>query len=298
MQHADASFTFLHRLEEIEWNVRDRRWQSALALALTVPDVCGGIAFPELVRRYRDGRVMTDRSGQPSRDVGAQYIRWFDTFAAPFFKVRQGDAAAYIGGQRCWQLRCEYLHQNRGFDNELPGEEVRFHLGVNCGTSVCRGPEEQSDEDVRIDIREFCLRMCRAGRSYYDSAGADFSLYHTPVLDFVRTRTARPHAAVAVVCRQEAYGRAVAAALAEVTDRVEVFTHPEDARQRLPRPNLWVVDGALLEQSNQPWRADKTTPVVLLAPQGAAELGKDRVRRLPPLFLPEQLRQAALALLQ
>ena len=51
MQHADASFTFLHRLEEIEWNVRDRRWQSALALALTVPDVCGGIAFPELCSR-------------------------------------------------------------------------------------------------------------------------------------------------------------------------------------------------------------------------------------------------------
>ena len=32
--------------------------QSALALALTLPDICGGIAFPEIVKHYRDGRVM------------------------------------------------------------------------------------------------------------------------------------------------------------------------------------------------------------------------------------------------
>ena len=32
----DVSFTFLDRIEEIELNILDRRWQSALALALTV----------------------------------------------------------------------------------------------------------------------------------------------------------------------------------------------------------------------------------------------------------------------
>ena len=79
----DASFTFLHRVEEIELNIEDRRWQSALALALTLPDICGGIAFPDLVRRYRDGRIVMDRQKNPARDVGAQYVRWFDEYAAP-----------------------------------------------------------------------------------------------------------------------------------------------------------------------------------------------------------------------
>ena len=36
----------LHRIEEVELNIEDGRWQSALALALTLPDICGGIAFP------------------------------------------------------------------------------------------------------------------------------------------------------------------------------------------------------------------------------------------------------------
>ena len=58
----DVSFTFLDRIEEVELNIVDRRWQSALALALTLPDICG---------------------------------------------------------ERCWQLRCEYLHQNKGSWIEL-----------------------------------------------------------------------------------------------------------------------------------------------------------------------------------
>ena len=36
----DVSFTFLDRIEEVELNIVDRRWQSALALALTLPDIC------------------------------------------------------------------------------------------------------------------------------------------------------------------------------------------------------------------------------------------------------------------
>lgn len=86
MERGDVSFTFLHRVNEIKLNIEDGRWQSALALALTLPDICGGIAFPELVKRYRDGRVMLDKQKNPTRDVGAQYIRWFDEYAAGFLR--------------------------------------------------------------------------------------------------------------------------------------------------------------------------------------------------------------------
>lgn len=195
MSSFDASFTFLHRVEEVELNIRDKRWQSALALALTLPDICGGIAFPEIVKRYRDGRVMLDRQKKPTRDVGGQYIRWFDQFAAPFFRINDSDEKPYICGNRCWQLRCEYLHQNKGFLNEDSDDNVRFHLGVNCGTSLCRfDTADRADDgmDIRIDIEQFCMRMCKAARSYYDNhhTEKDFSLYNTPVLDFIATQQA------------------------------------------------------------------------------------------------------------
>ena len=75
MNREDASFTFLHRIEEVELNIEDGRWQSALALALTLPDICGDVAFPEIVKRYRDGRVILDMQKKPTRDVGGQFVR-------------------------------------------------------------------------------------------------------------------------------------------------------------------------------------------------------------------------------
>ena len=73
MKRGDVSFTFLNRIEEVELNIKDERWQSALALALTLPDICGGIAFPDIVKRYRDGRVMLDRQKNPTRDIEKDY---------------------------------------------------------------------------------------------------------------------------------------------------------------------------------------------------------------------------------
>ena len=147
MDRSDVSFTFLDRIREIEENIEDGRFQSALALAVTLPDICGGIAFPELVKRGRDGRIPRDRSGEPSRDTGRQYSQWVDTYGAPFLKKDPADEAPYICGERLWQLRCEYLHQNKGFDNDTPDTEVRFHLGLNCGSSsgrIFRDPDPGS----------------------------------------------------------------------------------------------------------------------------------------------------------
>ncbi len=88
MAQGDVSFTFMDRVKEVELNIEDGRWQSALALALTLPDICGGIAFPEIVKKYRDGRIMMDRQKNPTRDVGGQYIRWFDEYAFDYFKIK------------------------------------------------------------------------------------------------------------------------------------------------------------------------------------------------------------------
>ena len=57
--------------------------------------------------------------------------------------------------------------------------------------SVCQLDSMNIQEngiDIRIDIEQFCLRMCKAAKSYYDKVNLekDFSLYNTPVLDFIQ----------------------------------------------------------------------------------------------------------------
>ncbi len=310
MRYTDVSFTFLDRVQEVEWNIGDQRWQSALALALTLPDICGSIAYPEIVKRHWDGRVILDRQNNPTRDVGNQYIRWFDDFAAPFFKVHQNDEAPYICGERCWQLRCEYLHQNKGFSNEDKGRNVCFHLGVNCGTSICQldsASQVNGNMDIRIDIEQFCLRMCQAAKDYYEKTHREksFDLYNTPVLDFIERSApaADSGKTVAVMCSDPAYGLALQMTLRSITNTVHVFGTPDLARKTLGRkkPDLWIVTDALALQADQPWRADKTTPVLLLTRSPEAETpvlkNPGRLLALGMPALPQELRNAAAQLL-
>ena len=309
MSQDNASFTFLHRIEEVELNIEDGRWQSALALALTLPDICGGIAFPEIVKRYRDGRAVLDRNQRPTRDVGNQYIRWFNTYAAPFFKVSAQDISPYICGERCWQLRCEYLHQNKGFANTEDNTSIRFHLGVNCGTSVCqldRISSANSLTDIRIDIEQFCRRMCRAVRAYYEAVHTekDFNLYNTPVLDFIKaSQDEKSNATIAIMCSDSAYGNGLRLVLQNLSKHILVFETPEAARKELSKkkPMLWIVTEPLTKQPDQPWRADKRTPVILLSNQPESEIAIEKnagkLTVLPLPVLPETLRNAVKAYL-
>ena len=311
MSRGDASFTFLHRIEEVELNIEDERWQSALALALTLPDICGGIAFPELVKRYRDGRAVLDRQKKPTRDVGGQFVRWFDEYAAPFFRASADAPTPYICGERCWQLRCEYLHQNKGFLNDEDDDTaVRFHLGINCGTSVCQLDQAVSADgvmDIRIDIEQFCRRMCQAARSYYDLVHRekDFSLYNTPVLDFIQLTQGRPRqATLALLCADRVYAEGLQAALAGLSADVQAFLTSAAARKALGKrkPALWIVTEDITRQPDQPWRADRTTPVVLLTGRAPGELpirkdpGKLTVLTAP--VTPQALRDAVLSHIQ
>lgn len=306
MKNADVSFTFLHRVEEIEWNVADGRWQSALALALTLPDICGGIAFPEIVKRHRDGRVKLDRQKNPTRDVGNQYIRWFDAYAAIFFKLSPEDAVPYISGERCWQLRCEYLHQNKGFLNEEDEDTVRFHLGVNCGSSICRMEQEQSskENEIRIDIEQFCLRMCMAARSYYDAAQQkeDFSLYHTPVLDFIQaSRGDRTNPLLVILCGTETYGKGLRLAVEQLSNQILVCTTAKDARQQLgkKKPALWIITEDCLEETDQPWKNGSNRPVIVLTKTNTARISMEkrdgRLTLLQMPIEPKALRSAVMA---
>ena len=297
MKRGDVSFTFIHRIQEIEWNIRDERWQSALALALTIPDICGGIAYPQMVKRYRDGRVMEDRNGLPVRDVGSQYILWFDTFAATYFKRNPSDKQPYLSGERCWQLRCEYLHQNKGFYNNENEEKLHFHLGIHCGTSVCTSEEQAFPQEgihIRLDIQQICDRMCQAAKAYYENnhAKENFSLYHTPVLDFVQwaNRGEDLKKTVAILCKDRTYAAGIQETLRGISSLIEIFTYPEEAKTffKKKKPALWIITEDMLGQKHQPWKADMV-PVLLLSETQPVTDTKKYIWISAP-FLIEQLR--------
>ena len=296
MDRSDVSFTFLDRVREIEENIEDGRFQSALALAVTLPDICGGIAFPELVKRGRDGRILRDRSGEPSRDTGRQYAQWVDTYGAPFLKKDPADEAPYICGERLWQLRCEYLHQNKGFDNDTPDSEVRFHLGLNCGSSICNLDTEDGS-DIRLDIEELCRRLCLAARSFYEEnrENLDFALYNTPVIDFTRWKEEAFSArkVLGIVTEDRTYGSGLKAALGQYYRLAVSGVSWEEVRKKLKKekPDVWILDREFLKYVDHEDGDGRGPAVFILKEPGRREPGLEKYPYLDKLMDLKEMRR-------
>lgn len=137
--------------------------------------------------------------------------------------------------------------------------------------------------------------MCRAARNYYEAAHTekDFSLYNTPVLDFIQASRQFPSASVIVLlCGNEPYAKGLMQVLRTFSDQVLIFSSPGIARKKLEKrgPDLWIITDDLTRQPDQPWRSDKTTPVILLAhdPTQTEKIGKNP-GKLTVLSIPVQL---------
>ena len=100
------------------------------------------------------------------------------------------------------------------------------------------------------------------------------------------------------MCSDSAYGNGLRLVLQNLSKHILVFETPEAARKKLgkKKPMLWVVTEALTKQPDQPWQADKRTPVILLSNQPESEItieknaGKLNVLASP--VLPKTLRNA------
>lgn len=79
---------------------------SALSLTLTLPDICGKIAFPEMKKK-----------GRP--DVGGRYARWYNEYIYPsenpsnLFEIDTSESIPVnpLNGYAVYKLRCALLHE-------------------------------------------------------------------------------------------------------------------------------------------------------------------------------------------
>lgn len=87
--------------DEIEKNIKSKAFLSALIMSLTIPDMLGKLAYPELDK-------VTDR-----------YIKWFDenvrdsTFGYLYSENPLGinDFGPKMCGEVCYALRCKLFHE-------------------------------------------------------------------------------------------------------------------------------------------------------------------------------------------
>lgn len=86
-------------LEDIKLASKNKAYFSALALTLTIPDICGKIEYKNLNDKEK-------------------YIKWFNDWVYKYVEIPKGkdelfnkfDELAIFNGEVCYALRCAYLH--------------------------------------------------------------------------------------------------------------------------------------------------------------------------------------------
>lgn len=127
-------------IKSIRKSVEDKNWFSALFMAISIPDICGGL------------------TKNPKKGHKKRFFDWFDNYLAPEY--------TYISGEAFWQLRCSIFHSGTHIDKKLKKalsgaellivtyEESPFH------DSFVRWDKNRSFVFLRIDV--FCEDVCNA----------------------------------------------------------------------------------------------------------------------------------------
>ena len=134
----------LSRIEDIKKALQAEAYLSALALALTIPDICGKLQ-------------------NPTARVGARYRQWYEENLPELH-------THFFSSHNCYKLRCAFLHEGRNPDaSELEsiaeftlcyGKYIRYGESTFLGELVCRS--------IQVDIPQLCNAMCNAARAFYE----------------------------------------------------------------------------------------------------------------------------------
>ena len=163
----------VHRIiSEVKTALENDCYIVALMGALTLPDICGKSAYPEL-------------------KVGARYIKWCDTYVYPTpvhidqEAMNLDHGITNVNGQIIYSLRCSLLHQGSA---DIEGEECQvedFELLIqpknefdiyvdNIGAVWSNNDFENRERHMSLHIRNICRDICNAAESYYHKHKDEF----------------------------------------------------------------------------------------------------------------------------
>jgi hypothetical protein len=140
--------------DAIEQALVTHNYYAALALGLTMPDVCGKIQAPTVSSK-------------------ARYRAWFKKYMQPqYTRVAGGKKHVFLSAEDAYALRCSYLHAG---SDSISNQRIRkaltsFHF-TEPGSDGGTWHRNQKNSVLQLQVDIFCREMCEAvGRWTQDMA--------------------------------------------------------------------------------------------------------------------------------
>ena len=157
----------IDKICDVKRSIEAKAYLAALSLALTFPDICGKLAYPN-VQKVRE-----------------RYIKWFDDYVSQFYSPNEKEYPQFTG-EMCYKLRCAFLHA--GNAEGIPIDQFELCIdGCSCFGSTW-SDENDKKHYIRINVVELCAGICGAAEQFYtlNSNQLDFSDTHITIINICK----------------------------------------------------------------------------------------------------------------
>ena len=144
-----------NKISEIRRALDLELYNCALAIALTLPDVCGKVEFPNSKTKER-------------------YKAWFNKYAQSYFvsvaTVLPGEQLkkyTWLTANECYALRCAVLHAGDYNVENIEVSLILLHAHKRNGKNYSHTVRDSKYIDA--DVIDLCDRLCLAAEEYYNS---------------------------------------------------------------------------------------------------------------------------------
>lgn len=138
----------------------NKNYISALALTLTLPDICGKIEFPNM------------KSGKD------RYTHWYNDYIYKYDSTDEFENLDKVDGRAVYELRCNLLHDGSSDIGEYMKKQKReieptnfvFEL-TDSITSYSKSWGDNVDDHsirIRIGVNDFCKNVCSTAKNFYN----------------------------------------------------------------------------------------------------------------------------------
>jgi hypothetical protein len=146
-----------HILDSIQASVVNRNWHAALALALTIPDICGQIEYPHWAG---------------SGNTGKRYPAWFDIWVKEkLFRFGHQGKEFPMSGSDCYALRNAFLHTGvkEARPDGKPGYKLIVPTSGNLANMSTSGAGNDESIVLYVGTESFSNAICDGAREWKTS---------------------------------------------------------------------------------------------------------------------------------
>lgn len=167
-------------IEDIDKALVAEAYLSALALALTLPDICAKAEYGDEIKINKE-----------------RYIKWYDEYIGQYEKPTEdfgANSTPYLSGEVVYQLRCNYLHQGTATVDKEKIKEERCKLDklILCVAKTndldiytdCSSVEYNPlHKEYDVNVQRLCFLLKQASLHCFKNNKEKFNSFNYEIID-------------------------------------------------------------------------------------------------------------------